>query len=145
MITKKEYRYPSLCYNSSISLTPNSAGSPTPHKVSFSQKKTSSRSTSRNSSSVLMICAVALAFLFFLIAATAACPITPKSEAPKILPIQRDSLWTSPVQTRSIAFSIYVLPSLLDSLESALDTLSSTSISTQIKPKIVSGTTNVSL
>lgn len=145
MITKKEYHYPSLCYNSSISLTPNSAGSPAPQKVSFSQKKTSSRSTSRNSSSVLMICAVALAFLFFLIAATAACPITPKSEAPKILPTQRDSLWISPVQTRNIAFSIYVLPSLLDSLESALDTLSSTSISTQIKPKIVSGTTNVPL
>lgn len=145
MITKKEYHYPSLCYNSSISLTQNSAGSPTPQKVSFSQKTTSNRSTNRNSSNVWMTCAVVLAFLFFLIAATAACPITPKSEVPKTLPTQRDSLWISPVQTRNIAFSIYVLPSLLDSLESALDTLSSTSILIPIKPRIASGTTNVPL
>lgn len=145
MITKKEYHYPSLCYKPSISLTLNSAGSPTPQKELSSRKKTSNRSTNRNFSSVWMICVVVLAFLFFLIAATAACPITPKSEAPKTLLTQKDSLWTSPVQTRSIAFSIYVLPSLLDSLESALDTLSSTSISTPIKPRIASGTTNVQL
>lgn len=145
MITKKEYHYPSLCYTSCISLTQNSAGSLTPQKVSSSQKKTSNPSTIRNSSNVWMICAVALAFLFFLIVATAACPITLKSVVPKTLPTQRDSLWISPVQTRNIAFTIYVLPSLLDSLESALDSLSSTSISTPIKPRIVSGTINVPL
>lgn len=130
MITKKEYHYPSLCYTSCISLTQNSAGSLTPQKVSSSQKKTSNRSTIRNSSNVWMTCAVVLAFLFFLIAATAACPITPKSEVPKTLPTQRDSLWISPVQTRNIAFTIYVLPSLLDSLESESVRTLSTSILT---------------
>lgn len=106
------------------------------------QPLTRPRSTRRHSLLSWIICAIFAAFLFFLILATGAQATTLRLEDRRPLATSMDSLWTSPAPTPSIVISIYVLPSLLDSLESALDTLSYTSTLTPIKPSIVSGTTN---
>lgn len=106
------------------------------------QNQTPHNSTRRNFSLSWMICAIVVVWLFFLILATAAQATTLKLEDRLPRATYADTLWTSPAPIPSIVISIYVLPSLLDSLESALDTLSCTSTLTQIKPSTVSGTTN---
>lgn len=144
MMTKKMYTLKSvLCSSYTTSRMKNSSESPMSHQVSNAQLKQSSRSTRLASFLCWIICAIALACLLFLTQVTDARNITRKSVLPTLAVIQRDSLSTSLVPTQSIVISIYVLPSLLDSLESALDTTSSISTSTMIKPRIVSGTTNV--
>lgn len=106
------------------------------------QMSTRPHSTRRNSFLSWIICAILLAFLSFLILDTAAQATTLRLEDRRPRAMSMDTLWTSPAPIPSIVISIYVLPSLLDSLESALDTLSSTSTLTPTKPRIVSGTTN---
>lgn len=106
------------------------------------QNQTPHNSTRRNSFLTWIICAILLAFLSFLILDTGAQATTLRLEHQKPRATSMDTLWTSPAPTPSIVISIYVLPSLLDSLESALDTLSCTSTLTQIKPNNASGTIN---
>lgn len=108
----------------------------------MTQALTRPRSTRRISFLNWIICAILLVFLFFLILDTVAQATTLRLEDRKPRAISMDTLWISPAPTPSIVISIYLLPSLLDSLESALDTLSCTSISTPIKLNTVSGTTN---
>lgn len=66
----------------------------------------------------LMIFAIVLAFPSCSPRVTGVLITTKKSEALPLPPTSKASLWTSPVPTLPIAFSIYVLPSLPDSLES---------------------------
>lgn len=77
-----------------------------------------------------MICVAALAYQSCSRPAFAAQSTTIKLEEPGPVLTQKDSLWTSPAPTRSIVITIYVLPSLLDSLESV--SVRTTSISTSI-------------
>lgn len=144
MMTKKMYTLKSvLCSSYNSSRMKNSSESPMSHQVLNAQQKQSSRSIRRASWLCWILCAIALACLLFLTQVTDARNITRRSVPPTPAVTLKDSLSTSLVPTRSIVISIYVLPSLLDSLESALDTTSSISTSTMIKPRIVSGTTNV--
>lgn len=66
----------------------------------------------------LMIFVIALAFLSCSPRVTGVLNTTKKSADLPLPPISRALPWTSRVQTLPTAFSIYVLPSLLDSLES---------------------------
>lgn len=65
-----------------------------------------------------MICVAVLAYQSCSRPAFAAQSTTIKLEEPSPVLTQKDSLWISPVPTRSIVITIFVLPSLLDSLES---------------------------
>lgn len=108
-----------------------------------SNSMTLNQSTPPNSSLCWIICVSVVVFLLSLILGIAASATTRKSVVLPPAAILKDSLWISPAPTQNIAFSIYVLPSLLDSLESVSDTTSSTLISTQTRPKIVSGTISI--
>lgn len=140
MMTKLQYTLKS-CRNYATSPMQNSQESLIRPQASTS--RTRNHSTPRNSSPCWTLCAIALACLLSLILAIAAQATTVKLVVQKPVAISRDSLLISPALTRNIAFSIYVLPSLLDSLESASDTTSCTSISTPTRLKTVSGTTSI--
>lgn len=140
MMTKLQYTLKS-CRNYATSPMQNSQESLIRHQASTSRTRNSS--TPRNSSPCWTLCAIVLACLLSLILAIGARATTRKSVDQPPVVILKDSLLTSRAVTPNIAFSIYVLPSLLDSLESASDTTFSTSISTQTRPKTVSGTTSI--
>ena len=140
MMTKKEWRLKNV---SSILRHGNSEPSRTLIQGSSSTIPTSS--TPLISWKSLILCAIVVVSLLFCLLATGASATTVKSAESLALPTQKDSLWTSAVPTPSIVISIYVLPSLLDSLESAFPTSLCTSTSTQIRSKTESGLTNVPL
>lgn len=140
MMTKLQYTLKS-CRNYATSPMQNSQESLIrPQALS---SRTRNRSTPRNSSPCWMLSAIVLAFLLFLTLAIVASATTRKSVDRPPVAISKDSLLTSRAVTPNIAFSIYVLPSLLDSLESVSDTTFSTSISTQKRLKTVSGTISI--
>lgn len=140
MMTKLQYTLKS-CRNYATSPMMNSQESHTRPQASTS--RTRNCTTPLHSFSCWMICAIVLVFLLSLILAIGARATTRKSAVPQPVATLVDSLSTSRAATPNIAFSIYVLPSLLDSLESVSDTTSSTSISTSTKPRTVSGTISI--
>ena len=129
MMTKAEYKL-KLCKNSPISPTRNLLKSLMPNLASKLRRKTSKVSTHRNFYFYLMLCAAVAISLLFLLRATVVRATTRPLEENRIQVTYPVSQWTSVAVTPPIAFTISVLPSLLDSLESALAKTISTSTST---------------
>lgn len=131
MMTKKQYTLKS-CKNYVTSLMRNS-------QQSLTQTRTTSAPTSsliipRNSFSCWMLLGIVLACLLFLLLATGAKATTKRLEDHPPVVTSTDSLWISrqPAPTKDI--TIYVLPSLVDFLESVSVRDSSILISTSPKP-----------
>lgn len=132
MMTRKQYTLKS-CLNYVTSPIVNSLMSPMPATVLKSPQPTSRRSTLL----AFFCCLTALGIVLMCLSCsaldTAAKVIMLKSEESKTAPTQKDLQWISVAPIVPTAFSIYVLPSLLDSLESASAKTSSISISTNQK------------
>lgn len=131
MMTKKQYSLKS-CKSYVISPTLRSLTSPTLQTESLLPRP-------RRSiillvfSCILMLCAIVAVSLSCSPRVTAAPPTTNQSEASLIQATLKASPWISPAVTLPTAFSIYVLPSLLDSLESVSVKTTSTSTSMKVK------------
>lgn len=132
MMTKKQYTLKS-CKSYVISPTANSLTLLTPATISKSPRTTFKRSILQSFLLCLTLFGIALALLSCSALDTAAKVIMLRSEESQKAPTPEDLPWISAAPIAPIAFSIYVLPSLLDSLESESAKRTFTSTSTNQK------------